>query len=44
MAFVKNGTPVLVWGTTNLVATKITASWEIDGELLEWRDMSTVRY
>lgn len=37
MAFVKNGTPVLVWGTTNLVATKVTASWEIDGELLEWR-------
>ncbi len=37
MEFVKNGTPVLVWGTTNLVATQVTASWEIDGELLEWR-------
>ena len=37
LAFVKNGTPVLVWGTTNLVETKVTASWEIDGELLEWR-------
>ena len=37
LGYVKNGTPVLVWGTTNLVATKVTASWEINGELLEWR-------
>lgn len=36
-AYVRNGTPVMVWNTTNLVPTKITASWEIDGELLEWR-------
>lgn len=35
--FVKNGTPVIVWGTTNLVASKVTAEWEINGELIQWK-------
>ncbi len=35
--FVKNGTPVIVWGTTNLVASKVTAEWEINGELIQWQ-------
>ena len=35
--FVKNGTPVIVWGTTNLVESKVTAEWEIDGELIQWQ-------
>ena len=34
--FVKNGTPVIVWGTTNLAASKVTAEWEINGELIQW--------
>ena len=37
LAFVKNGTPVLVWGTTNLVASKVTAEWEVDGEKIQWQ-------
>ncbi|MBE5951434.1 MAG: hypothetical protein E7260_07530 [Lachnospiraceae bacterium] len=37
LQFIADGTPVLVWGTTNLVETKVTASWEVDGELIEWR-------
>ncbi len=35
--YVKNGMPVIIWGTTNMVATKITKEWEINGELLQWR-------
>lgn len=35
--FVKNGTPVLVWGTTNLVASKVTAEWEINGVMIQWQ-------
>jgi len=35
--FVKNGTPVIVWGTTNLVPSKVTAEWEINGELIQWQ-------
>ena len=35
--FVKNGTPVIVWGTTNLVASKVTAEWEINGEIIQWQ-------
>ena len=37
LEFVKNGTPVLVWGTTNLVESKVTAAWEVDGELIQWQ-------
>lgn len=37
LEFVKNGTPVLVWGTTNLVESKVTAEWEVDGELIQWQ-------
>lgn len=37
LEFVKNGTPVLVWGTTNLVESKVTAQWDIDGEVFFWR-------
>ena len=37
LEFVKNGTPVLVWGTTNLVKSKVTAEWEINGELIQWQ-------
>lgn len=35
--FIKNGTPVIVWGTTNLVESKVTAEWEINGELIQWQ-------
>lgn len=35
--FVKNGTPVIVWGTTNLVESKVTAEWEVNGELIQWQ-------
>jgi len=35
--FVRNGTPVLVWGTTNLVESKVTAEWEINGEIIQWQ-------
>lgn len=35
--FVKNGTPVMVWGTTNLVESKVTAEWEVNGELIQWQ-------
>lgn len=34
--YVKGGTPVIVWGTTNLVESKVTAEWEINGELIQW--------
>lgn len=37
LEFVKNGTPVIVWGTTNLVESKVTAEWEINGELIQWQ-------
>jgi len=37
LKFIDDGTPVMVWCTTNLVETKITAEWELDGELLQWR-------
>lgn len=37
LAFVTNGTPVIVWGTTSLVPSKVTAEWEIDGELIQWQ-------
>ena len=37
LAYVKNGTPVMVWGTTNLVETKVTAEWTVNGELLQWK-------
>lgn len=37
LAFVKNGTPVMVWGTTNLVESKVTAEWEVNGELIQWQ-------
>ncbi len=37
LEFVKNGTPVMVWGTTNLVESKVTAEWEVDGELIQWQ-------
>lgn len=35
--FVKNGNPVIVWGTTNLVESKVTEEWNIDGEIIQWR-------
>ena len=34
--FVKNGTPVIVWTTANLEASKVTAEWEINGERIQW--------
>ena len=37
LEFVRNGTPVIVWGTTNLVPSKVTAEWEINGELIQWQ-------
>lgn len=37
LAFVENGTPVMVWGTTNLVESKVTAEWEVNGELIQWQ-------
>ncbi len=37
LGYVKKGTPVIVWGTTNLVASKVTAEWEIDGEIITWQ-------
>jgi uncharacterized protein YvpB len=37
LTFVENGSPVLVWGTTNLVDSKVTAEWEIDGEVIQWQ-------
>jgi len=37
LGFVKNGTPVLVWGTTNLVESKVTAEWEVNGEIIQWQ-------
>jgi len=38
LSYVKSGTPVIVWGTTNLVASKVTTEWEIDGKLIQWHD------
>ena len=35
--FIKNGTPVMVWGTTNLVESKVTAEWEVNGEIIRWQ-------
>lgn len=35
--YVKNGTPVIVWGTVNLAESQVTAEWEIDGELVQWK-------
>ncbi len=35
--FIKRGTPVMVWGTTNLVESKITAEWEVNGEIIQWQ-------
>ncbi len=35
--YVRGGTPVIVWATTNMVATKYTTKWEIDGETIQWR-------
>lgn len=35
--YIKGGTPVIVWATTNLTATKYTTKWEIDGETIQWR-------
>jgi len=35
--FINNGTPVMVWGTTNLVESKITAEWEVNGEIIRWQ-------
>jgi len=37
LEFIKNGTPVMVWGTTNLVASKVTAEWEINDQIFRWR-------
>lgn len=37
LSFVKNGTPVMVWGTTNLVESKVTAEWEVNGEIIQWQ-------
>lgn len=37
LGFVKQGTPVMVWGTTNLVESKITAEWEVNGEIIQWQ-------
>lgn len=37
LAFVNNGTPVMVWGTTNLVESQITAEWEVNGEIIQWQ-------
>lgn len=36
--YVKNGNPVIVWGTTNLVESKVTEEWEVNGELIQWKD------
>ena len=35
--YVKGGTPVIIWGTTNLVESKVTAEWTVDGELIQWK-------
>jgi len=37
LSFVKNGTPVIVWGTTNLVESKVTQEWEVNGEIIKWQ-------
>ena len=37
LGFVENGIPVMVWGTTNLVESKITAEWNVDGQLIQWQ-------
>lgn len=37
LEFVKAGIPVMVWGTTNLVESKVTAEWNVDGELIQWQ-------
>lgn len=35
--YVKEGIPVIVWGTTNLVESKVTAEWVLDGKLIQWK-------
>ena len=37
LGFVENGIPVMVWGTTNLVESKVTAEWNVDGEIIKWQ-------
>ncbi|MCQ2538019.1 MAG: C39 family peptidase [Lachnospiraceae bacterium] len=38
MDYVKNGTPVMTWCTTNLVATTYGDKWTIDEEEIQWRN------
>ena len=33
---VKKGNPVIVWNTTNLVPSRVTEEWVIDGEVVQW--------
>lgn len=35
-SYVKKGTPVIVWATTNMVPGKLGQTWEINGETLQW--------
>ncbi len=35
--YVKKGIPVIVWGTTNVAESEITAEWVINGELIQWK-------
>lgn len=37
LSFVENGIPVMVWGTTNLVESRVTAEWNVDGEVIQWQ-------
>ena len=37
LSFVENGVPVMVWGTTNLVESRVTAEWNVDGEVIQWQ-------
>lgn len=37
LSYVKGGIPVMVWGTTNLVESKVTEEWEVNGELIQWQ-------
>lgn len=37
LSYVDNGIPVMVWCTTNMVSSYVSASWNVSGSLVEWR-------
>jgi len=37
---VKRGTPVIVWGTTNMASSSVIAEWELEGETFQWLENS----